>query len=54
MSEKKIRKITTSGKYSKALVLPREFLRKLNWRENQNLEVELDEKKKQLIIRDAK
>ena len=52
--EKEIRKIAKSGRYSKSLVLPRDFLRKLNWRENQNLEVELDEKKKRLIIRDAK
>ena len=46
MTEKQIRKITTSGKYSKAIILPREFLKKLNWIENQNLEVELDEKSK--------
>lgn len=54
MVEKQIRKITTSGKYSKAIILPREFLKKLNWRENQNLEIKLDEVKKQIVIRDAK
>lgn len=53
MTEKQTRKITTSGKYSKAIILPREFLKKLNWRENQNLEIELDEKKKVIVIRDA-
>lgn len=53
MSEVETRKITTSGKYSKAIILPREFLKKLNWRENQNLEIELDEKKKEMVIRDA-
>lgn len=53
MTEKQIRKITTSGKYSKAIILPREFLKKLNWRENQNLEIELGEVKKQIVIRDA-
>lgn len=53
MVEKQIRKITTSGKYSKAIVIPRDFLKKLSWRENQNLEIELDEKKEQIIIRDA-
>lgn len=54
MVEKQIRKITTSGKYSKAIIIPREFLKKLNWRENQNLEITLDEVKKQIVIRDAK
>ena len=49
-----VHKITTSGKYSKAVILPRNFLRILNWREDQNVEIQLDEKKKQLIIRDAK
>ena len=53
MTEKQIRKITTSGKYSKAIILPREFLKKLNWRENQNLEIELDEKNQRLVIKDA-
>jgi len=51
---KLIRKITSSGKYSKVIVIPREFLRTLSWRQNQNLELELDEKGKKIIIRDAK
>jgi len=54
MERKIIHKITASGKYSKSLVLPRNFLRVLNWRENQKVEIQLDEKKKQLVIRDAK
>ena len=54
MINKVIRKLSASGKYSKFLNLPREFLKKLGWRENQNLEIELDEKKKRLIIKDAK
>lgn len=54
MSETQTRKITTSGKYSKALILPREFLKKLSWRENQNLEIELDEKNRRLIVKDTK
>ena len=49
-----IRKITSSGKYSKVITIPREFLKALNWRQNQNLEFELDEKGKKIIIRDAK
>jgi len=51
---KVIRKLSTSGKYSKALNLPREFLKKLKWRENQNLSVELDEKNQRLIVKDAR
>ena len=52
--KKATHKITTSGKYSKAIILPRNFLRILNWREDQNLEITLDERNKQLIIKDAK
>lgn len=52
--EQAIRKLTTSGLYSKVLVLPRKFLRALRWREDQKLEVTLDEEKKQMIIKDAK
>jgi bifunctional DNA-binding transcriptional regulator/antitoxin component of YhaV-PrlF toxin-antitoxin module len=51
---KTIRKITSSGKYSKVITIPREFLKALSWRQNQNLEFELDEKGKRVIIRDAK
>lgn len=54
MIPKVIRKISTSGKYSKVINLPRDFLRKLGWRENQNLQIELDEKRKRLIVKDAK
>ena len=51
---KTIRKITSSGKYSKVITIPREFLKALNWRQNQNLEFELDEKGKRIIIKDSK
>ena len=51
---KLIRKITSSGKYSKVITIPREFLKALSWRQNQNLELELDERGKMVIIRDAK
>ena len=50
---KLIRKITSSGKYSKVITIPREFLKALGWRQNQNLEFELDEKGKRIIIKDA-
>ena len=49
-----IRKITSSGKYSKVITIPREFLKTLGWRQNQNLEFELDEKGKRIIIKDSK
>lgn len=52
--KKATRKLSTSGLYSKVLVLPRAFLRALGWREDQKLEVALDEKKKRMIIKDAK
>ncbi len=50
---KTIRKITSSGKYSKVITIPREFLKALGWRQNQNLEFELDEKGKRVIIKDS-
>ena len=49
-----IRKIISSGKYSKVITIPREFLKALGWRQNQNLEFELDEKGKRIIIKDSK
>ncbi|MBU1200689.1 hypothetical protein KJ953_04145 [Patescibacteria group bacterium] len=48
------RKISTSGKYSKVINLPRVYLKSLGWRENQLLELELDIKGKRIIIKDAK
>lgn len=54
MAARVIRKLSTSGKYSKALNLPREFLKLLGWRQNQNLSVELDQKGKRLVVKDAK
>lgn len=51
---KLIRKLQSAGKYSKVIVIPREFLKELRWRQDQNLELELDEKSKKIIIRDAK
>jgi len=54
MNPKLIRKISTSGKYSKVINLPRKFLKNLKWRENQNLSVELDEKRQRIILKDAK
>lgn len=54
MMDKVTRKLSFSGKYSKALNLPREFLKLLGWRQNQNLAVKLDKKGKRLVIKDAK
>ena len=54
MAVKVVRKLTSSGTYSRVISLPRIFLQNLNWRDKQKLEIELDEKNKRLIIRDAK
>ena len=48
------RKISTSGKYSKVINLPRKYLKQLGWKENQKLELELDIKGKKVVIKDAK
>lgn len=53
MAVKVIRKLTSSGTYSRVISLPREFLKILKWRDKQNLVIELDEKNKRLIITDA-
>ena len=52
--EKTTRKISSSGGYSRVISLPRRFLAKLGWREKQNVEITMDEKKKRLIIADSK
>ena len=54
MAARVTRKLSFSGKYSKALNLPREFLKLLGWRQNQNLSVELDKPNKRLVVKDAK
>ena len=54
MADRVIRKLTSSGTYSRVISLPRIFLKALRWRDKQNLEIELDEKGKRLIIKDAK
>jgi len=53
MADKVIRKLTSSGTYSRVISLLRNFLKILKWRDKQNLEIELDEKGKRLIIKDA-
>lgn len=52
--EKTTRKLSGSGLYTKVLAIPRQFLRRLKWREDQKLEITLDKPKKRLIIKDAK
>lgn len=54
MAEKAKRKILQLGKYSKVIVIPREFLKELKWKENQMLELSLDKKNKRVIVKDAK
>ena len=53
MADKVIRKLTSSGTYSRVISLPRNYLKFLKWRDKQNLEIELDEKGQRLIIKDA-
>ena len=50
--DRNIRKITTSGGESYSITLPIEYVRKLKWQKKQRVVVEIDEKKKQLVIKD--
>jgi len=54
MAQKAKRKILQLGKYSKVIVIPRDFLRDLKWKENQMLKPALDKKNKRIIVKDAK
>jgi len=54
MAQKAKRKILQLGKYSRVIVIPREFLKELKWKENQMLELSLDKKNKRVLIKDAK
>jgi bifunctional DNA-binding transcriptional regulator/antitoxin component of YhaV-PrlF toxin-antitoxin module len=49
-----VRKITQSGRYSKVLNLPKDFLKSLNWKEKQKVIITLDDKKGRLIVEDYK
>lgn len=40
------------GTTSYMVTLPIEFIRALGWRDNQNLVVEFDERRRELIVRD--
>ena len=50
-----IRKITKlSGGKSYGITLPIRVMRKFRWKERQKLELEIDEKRKRIIIKDWK
>lgn len=51
---KTIRKIRRVAKYSYAIVLPKEWVKSLKWRERQKLNLILDRKKKNILIKDYK
>lgn len=49
-----VRKIYKTGKYSRGIVIPKEVLKKLRWRDNQRLEITPDFKSKSVVIKDYK
>ncbi len=52
LEDKNIRKITKSGGKSYAITLPIEAIRDFGWQKKQKLVVEVDSRRKRLIIRD--
>lgn len=50
--DESIRKLTKIGKESYAVTLPVGIVRKFNWREKQKLQIEVDDKKKTITIKD--
>lgn len=49
---KRVRKLTKVGGYSYAITLPREIVKKFHWQEHQKLQLEIDEKKEKILIKD--
>lgn len=49
-----IRKLTKVGKDSYCVTLPVGIIRKFGWKEKQKLQLEVDEKKQEIRIRDWK
>jgi bifunctional DNA-binding transcriptional regulator/antitoxin component of YhaV-PrlF toxin-antitoxin module len=47
-----IRKLTKLGKESYGITLPISIIRKFNWKERQKLQLEIDEAKHKIVIRD--
>jgi phosphate uptake regulator len=52
LENKNVRKITKSGGKSYSLTLPISFIRELGWQKKQKVVVEMDKKKKVLVIKD--
>ena len=54
MTEKFIRKLQRTSRYSYCLSIPKEIVKKFKWREKQKLELSFDGKKPELKIKDWK
>lgn len=52
IEDKNTRKLTKTTRGSYIVRLPVDFVRKLKWRNKQNLEVEMDIRRKRMIIKD--
>ena len=52
IENKNTRKLTKTTRGSYIVRLPVDFVRKLKWRNKQNLEVEMDIRRKRMIIKD--
>ena len=54
LEDKNIRKITKTGGSSYSMTLPIQAVRDFGWRQGQKVVVEVDKKRKRLIIKDWK
>ncbi len=52
LEERNVRKIFKAGKVTYAVTLPIDTIRKWGWKEKQKVVLEVDEKSKQIIIKD--
>lgn len=52
IEDRNIRKISMSGGESYSITLPIEYIRRLGWQKKQRVVVEMDKKKKHMIIKD--
>jgi len=51
---KRIRKLTRIGGYSYAITLPMDVVKRFHWQEKQRLELLIDDKKEEILLRDYK
>jgi len=50
--EKFTRKLQRVSTHSYAIIIPKEIIKKLKWQERQKLDIEFDEKKSKISIKD--